>query len=208
MAITNRFQWYPWTYILTSVYNPPEPFMNSRLLHSSPLVSLSSIERVVPGLGKAPHAAGVLRALWRGYKSRRRDARAVDAVADMNAHMLRDIGAHDRLIAHGAARSDADHRRRIALQLSTPLLVVALIATATLGTLAEAADSRPMSEARATAQPIGDFTGEYVNGTPVYRLPRVIVVGSRKLEQARLAREAQATSAQQPRAKAAARNPG
>ena len=45
-------------------------------------------------------------------------------------------------------------------------------------------------------------------GTPVYRLPRVIVVGSRKLEQARLAREEQATSAQQPRAKAAARNPG
>ena len=182
--------------------------MNSRLLHSSALVSLSSIERVVPGLGKAPHAAGILRALWRGYKSRRRDARAVDAVADMNAHMLRDIGAHDRLIAHGAARSDADHRRRIALQLSTPLLVVALIATATLGTLAEAADSRPTSEARATAQPIGDFTGEYVNGTPVYRLPRVIVVGSRKLEQARLAREGQVTSAQQARAKAAARNPG
>ena len=208
MAITNRFHWHPWTYILTSVYNPPEPFMNSRLLHSSALVSLSSIERVVPGLGKAPHAAGVLRALWRGYKSRRRDARAVDAVADMNAHMLRDIGAHDRLIAHGAARSDADHRRRIALQLSTPLLVVALIATATLGTLAEAADSRPTSEARATAQPIGDFTGEYVNRTPVYRLPRLIVVGSRKLEQARLAREEQATSAQQPRAKAAARNPG
>ena len=173
-----------------------------------PLGSPSLIERVVSGIGKAPHAAGILRALWRRYKSRRRDACAVDAVADMNAHMLRDIGAHDRLIAHGAARSDADHRRRIALQLSTPLLVVALIATATLGTLAEAADSRPTSEARAIAQPIGDFTGEYVNRTPVYRLPRLIVVGSRKLEQARLAREEQATSAQQPRAKAAARNPG
>ena len=182
--------------------------MNSRLLHSSVLVSLSFIERVVSGLGKAPHAAGVLRALWRGYKSRRRDARAVDAVADMNAHMLRDIGAHDRLIAHGAARSDADHRRRIALQLSTPLLVVTLIATATLGAGVEAADSRPAGSAPVTAQLIGSFTGEYVNGTPVYRLPPLIVVTSRTVERAKPAREEQATSAQQVRAKAAARNPG
>ena len=182
--------------------------MNSQLLQPSSPLSLSLIERVVSDFGKAPHAAGILRALWRGYGARRRDACAVDAILDMNAHMLRDIGAHDRLIAHGAARSDADHRRRIAFQLSTPLLVVTLIATATLGALAEAADSRPTSEVPAKSQPIGNFTGEYVNGTPVYRLPRVVVVASRKLEQARLAREGQVTSAQQARAKAAARNPG
>ena len=182
--------------------------MNSQPLQPSILLSRSLTERVVSGVGKALRAAGILRVHWRDSRARRREARAVDAIADMNAHMLRDIGAHDRLIAHAAARSDADHRRRIAFQLSTPLLVVTLIATAALGMVAEAAASRPTSEARATAQPIGDFTGEYVNGTPVYRLPRVIVVGSRKLEQARLAREAQATSAQQARAKAAARNPG
>src|SRR5207249_11312624 len=122
--------------------------MNSRPLHPSLLLT----ERVVSGLGRALHAAGILRALWCGYRGRRRDARAVDAIADMNAHMLRDIGTHDRLIAHAAARSDAEHRQRIAFQLSTPLLVVALIATATPGTVAQAADSPPTSRAPAKAQ--------------------------------------------------------
>ncbi len=182
--------------------------MNSRLLHPSALVSFSLTERVVSGLGKAQHAAGILRALWRGYRARRRDAGAVDGISGMNAHMLRDIGAHDRLIAHAAGRSDAAYRQRIGFQLSTPLLVVTLIATATLGALAEAADSRPAGSAPVRAQLIGSFTGEYVNGTPVYRLPPLIVVTSRTVERAKPAREEQATSAQQVRAKAAARNPG
>jgi hypothetical protein len=144
---------------------------------------------------------------WRDSRTRRREARAVDAIADMNAHMLRDIGAHDHLIAHAAARSDADHRRRIAFQLSTPLLVVALIATAALGTVAEAAASPPTSRAPVQAQLIADFTGEYVNGSPVYRLPPVIVVGSRKVERVKLQREEQSTRAPQARSKAAARPP-
>ena len=181
--------------------------MNYRLLQPSLLGSPSLIERVVSGIGKAPHAAGILWALWRGYKSRRRDACAVDAVADMNAHMLRDIDAHDRLIAHAAAGSDANHRRRIAFQLSMPLLVIALIATATLGAGAEAADSRPTGSAPPGAQLVATFTGEYVNGTPVYRLPRVIVVASRNLERAKLAPEERSARAQQARSKPAARNP-
>ncbi|HEY2967481.1 MAG TPA: hypothetical protein VGK75_03855 [Casimicrobiaceae bacterium] len=176
--------------------------MNSRPLQPSVLLSLT--ERIVSGVGKAVHAAG---ALWGNYTARRRDARAVDAIADMNAHMLRDIGAHDRLIAHAAARKDADHRRRIAFQLSTPLLVVTLIAAVTLGAAAEAADSRPTGTAPATAQLIGSFTGEYVNGAPVYRLPSVIVVASRKVERVKLEREERSTRAQQARAKAAARKP-
>ena|SRR5438552_6715590 len=174
--------------------------MNSRL--SQPSVLLSLTERLVSGVCNAVHGMR-----WANYRARRRDARAVDAIADMNTYMLRDIGAHDGLIADAAARRNAGNRRRIDIQLSTPLLVVTLIATATLGTLAEAADSRPTSEARATAQPIGDFTGEYVNGTPVYRLPPVIVVASRKVERARVAREERSARAQQARAKAAARKP-
>ena len=181
--------------------------MNSQPLQPSVLLSRSFTERVVSGVGKALRAAGILRVLWRDSRARRREARAVDAIADMNAHMLRDIGAHDRLIAHAAARSDAEHRRRIAFQLSTPLLVVALIATAALGTPAEAADSRPTSRAPAQAQLIGDSTGEYVNGAPVYRLPPVIVVGSRKVERVKLEREDQSTRAPQARSKAAARPP-
>src|SRR5438093_938928 len=135
------------------------PIMNSQPLQPSILLSRSLTERVVSGVGKALRAAGILRVHWRDSRARRREARAVDAIADMNAHMLRDIGAHDRLIAHAAARSDDYHRRRIAIQLSTRLLAVTLIATATLVALAEAADSRPTGSAPATAQPIGDFTG-------------------------------------------------
>ena len=176
--------------------------MNSRPFQPSVLLSLT--ERVVSGVGNAVHAAG---ALWSDYTARRRDAHAVDAIANMNAHMLRDIGAHDRVIADDAARSDADHRRRIAFQLSTPLLVATLIATATLGAGAEAADLRPTGTAPATAQLMGTFTGEYVNGAPVYRLPPVIVVAGRRVEQARLAREEQSTRAPQARAKAAPRKP-
>jgi len=181
--------------------------MNSRLLQPSVLLPSSLTERVVSGVGKALRAARVLRVLWRGSRARRRARRTLSMPSDMNAHMLRDIGAHDRLIAHAAARSDAEHRRRVAFQLSRPLLVVALIATAALGTVAEAADSRPTSRAPTQAQLIGDFTGEYVNGAPVYRLPPVIVVGSRKVERVKLEREEQSMRAQQAPAKAAARKP-
>jgi hypothetical protein len=56
------------------------------------------------------------------------------------------------------------------------------------------------------AQGVGVFTGEYVNGTPVYRLPPVIVVAGREVERAKLEREKQSTRAEQARVKAAARN--
>ena len=80
-------------------------------------------------------------------------------------------------------------------------------ATAAFDTVAEAADSRPTSRAPAQAQLIGDFTGEYVNGAPVYRLPPVTVVGSRKMERVKLEREEQSTRAPQARSKAATRPP-
>ena len=163
--------------------------------------------RVATGVSNVLRAAGILQALWRDSRARRRDVRAVDdAITHMNEHMLRDIGAHDRRIPNAAARSDADHRRRISVQLSTPFLVVALIATAALGANAEAADSLT-SKASAETQLVGVFTGQNVNGTPVYRLPPVIVVGSRKVERARLEREEQSARSQQVRAKAAAKRP-
>lgn len=179
--------------------------MNRQLPQSSVRSSRSLTERVLSGVGRVSRVADTLPALWRGYKAHSRDQRARDAITDMNEHMLKDIGAHDRLISHAAARSNADHRRRIALQLSTPLLVVALIATATPGQAGETAP--PKSVALARAQPIGNFTGEYVHGIPVYRLPPLIVVASRKVERAKLAREDRSTRAQQAPSKAAARNP-
>jgi hypothetical protein len=99
------------------------------------------------------------------------------------------------------------HRRLISVQLSTPLVLVALIATVALGAAAEAADLQPVSKVFAKEQVVGVFTGDYVNGTPVYRLPPVIVVANREVETARLEREKQLTRAEQARAKAAARPP-
>jgi hypothetical protein len=180
-----------------------DPIMNAHLFQPSVLLSRPLTERVVSEVGKALRAASALLARWRVHEAHSRDVRAVDAMTDMNEHMHRDIGAPDRLISDAAARRDADHRRWISVQLSTPLLVVGLIATVALGAAAEAADLQPVAK----AQVVGVFTGEYVNGTPVYRLPRVIVVANREVERARLEREKQLTRAEQARTKAAARPP-
>jgi uncharacterized protein YjiS (DUF1127 family) len=194
--------------MLTSVVQSnKDHIMNAHSSQPSILVARPLTGRAVSAVGNALRAAGALVALWRIQRARSREARAVDAMTDMNEHMLRDIGAPDRLISHAAARRDADHRRRISVQLSAPLLVVALIATVALGAAAEAADSRPASKASAQAQVVGVFTGEYVNGAPVYRMPPVIVVASREIDRARLEREKQSARAQQARAKVAARRP-
>lgn len=145
-------------------------------------------------------------ALWRDRRARSREVRAFDTTKDMNEHMLRDIGAHDRLVSLAAAQRDADHRWRIS-GLSAPFLLVALIAPLALGAAAEAADLRPTSKERAQAQMVGVFTGECVSGVPVYHLPPVIVVASRKVERAKLEREEQFARGQQAGAKAAAKHP-
>jgi hypothetical protein len=194
--------------MLTSIVNPTRiPIMNAHSSQPSILLSAPLTERVASEVGKALRAAGALLVHWRVHRARSRDVRAVDAMTDMNEHMLRDIGAPDRLISHAAARRDADHRQVISVQLSTPLVVVALIATVALGAAAEAADLQPASNASVKAPVAAVFTGEYVNGTPVYRLPPVIVVANREVERARLEREKQLTRAEQTRAKAAARPP-
>jgi hypothetical protein len=149
----------------------------------------------------------VLVSFWRDSRARSRELRAFDTTEDMNEHMLRDIGTHDRLIAVAAARRDADHRRRISVQLLAPLLVLALIATAPLDAARVATSSPPTSKACAQAQTVGVFTGEYVDRVPVYRLPPVIIVGSRKVERAKLEREGQFRRGEQARAKAAAKHP-
>jgi hypothetical protein len=181
--------------------------MNSYPSQSSIVASRPLHGRVITGVSKVSRAAGMLLAHWRESRARSREVRAVDAITLMNEHMLRDIGAHDRLISYAAARSDADHRRRVSIQLSTPFLVLALTATTALGAAAEAADSRLTSKASAETQLVGVFTGEYINEAPVYRLPPVVVIGTRKVERARLEREEQSARAQQTRVKAAVRNP-
>ena len=164
-------------------------------------------ERLTTGVSKTLRAASVLPRLWRANKARRREVLAFDAITDLNEHTLRDIGASDRMIAHAAGRSDADHRLRISVQQWALLWVVALIATAAFDAAGEPADSRQVSKASSEANVVGVFTGEYLNGAPIYRFPPVNVVVSRKVERAKLEREEQSTRAQQARARAAARPP-
>ena len=178
--------------------------MNAYPSQPSIPLSRSLTERVLSGVGTAWRMAGALLARWRDRRARRRELRAFDALAHMSEHMLRDIGAHDRLLSHAAARRDAEHRRRISAQLSLP--VVALMAVAALAVTGEATASPP-SKACARVQMAGVFTGEYVNGAPVYYLPPVTVVASRNGEPRRREREEPLTRAEQARPKAAARPP-
>src|SRR4029077_19466439 len=69
--------------------------------------------------------------------------------------------------------------------------MLALAATVALGARAEAADPRPTTKVSAETQLVGVFTGEYVNGAPLYRLPPLMVVASRKAT--KLDREEQLT---------------
>src|SRR5437899_4501046 len=137
-------------------------------------------ERVFAGSSDALRVAlSVAETLWGRHKVRSRQARAMRAISDMNEHTLRDIGAPDQLISHAAARSRAHHRRQISLQLLVSLLAGALIATAT-PISAEATHPPTTSKERTQERIVGVFTGEFVDGAPVYRLPSVVVVAARK----------------------------
>lgn len=72
--------------------------------------------------------------------------------------------------------------------------VIALAAAGPL--LAQNTASGGTSSTRPGAALItGTFTGEYVNGSPVYRLPPITVTANRKAELAKLAREDRLASA-------------
>jgi hypothetical protein len=141
---------------------------------------------------------------WDDYKARRWEARASDTISDMNEYMLRDIGAPDPLIAYAAARRATRERRQIT---AASLLAAGLIATATPAWAAEATNPQSTSAVYAQAQTVGVFTGQLVDGVPIYRLPPVVVVGTPKGELAKIEREEQSTRAKQARARAAARHP-
>lgn len=74
-------------------------------------------------------------------------------------------------------------------QLFAAALLATLIATATPVSAGESATSQPTATPSAQVHWGGVFTGEYVNGAPVYRLPSVTVTASRKVELAKIAQE-------------------
>lgn len=83
------------------------------------------------------------------------------------------------------------------------LLAAGLIATAMPSWAAEAICPPPASTTYAQTQKVGVFTGRFVDGEPVYRLPAMAIVANRKEELAKMEREEQSTRGKQARAKTA-----
>jgi len=67
-------------------------------------------------------------------------------------------------------------RPRLLTALGTPVVLAIMVA---LGLAGCAADLRGSSAHPPTDDNIGVFTGEYVEGVPVYRFPSILVIGSR-----------------------------
>jgi len=138
-----------------------------------------------------------LASAWR-ERANRRHLRAGEPVSAMNEHLLKDIGALDRLISSPAARERPMLRRiRGGAFACVVLLGAVLVATATDTWAAEAAPARPPTATPASPEIVGVFSGEFVNGAPVYRLPPISVVASREAALARLERQEQLARARQ-----------
>ena len=103
---------------------------------------------------------------------------------------------------------NSPHRRFVAdaARLSMGLLAAMLIA-ASPAAAGEALGPVPITRPSAREPVIGLFTGKFVNGMPVYRLPSITVLASRKAEFAGIEREERLTRARQARARTAARPP-
>jgi hypothetical protein len=126
-----------------------------------------------------------LRMHWFLYRGRHAKTRTTESVGEMSAHMLRDIGAPDEMIASTSLARPAYERHGIPFGLSIVLLSLALTGAPTPASAQTAAQSSPGGRAQSQAQVptaamAGVFAGEYVNGAPVYRFPAVVVIGSRK----------------------------
>ena len=164
--------------------------------------------RMSQGIGDALHAAvSSLRTFWGDHKARR-EMRVFDPVSDMNDYLLRDIGASDQLVSNAVARRGGHRERDVRARLAVPFLAVAIIMIAA-PVPAESADPRTttMTQAGPQGQEVGIFTGTFEQGAPVYRLPPVNVVATRKVELAKTEREERLARARQARAKAAGRDP-
>ncbi len=75
--------------------------------------------------------------------------------------------------------------REVRLRLAMVLVTIAVIGTVAPTSVAEAASPKGTATARTQGQMAGVFTGEFINGSPVYRFPTVIVAGSRRAEPTR-----------------------
>lgn len=160
-------------------------------------------ERVIATVGQAlPITAGGHAALWHNRLARSGEPRAADGKAQRNHGMLRDVGARSGMISRVDMTSEAYHRR-----LVIPVVAAALITAAAHAWAGNAIGPQTSVKPTMQAQWAGVFTGQYVNGEPVYRLPPVTVIADRNLEPAKIKRQERLAHTKQAPSKFAARPP-
>ena len=123
-----------------------------------------------------------LRMQWFLYRGRREKTRSIESVGEMNAHMLRDIGAPEEMIASSKAARPAYERHGIPFGFAVLIVALALGGTGmptSAQTVAQANTSATVQVQVAKERLPAVFAGEYVNGAPVYRVPAVVVIGTR-----------------------------
>ena len=174
------------------------PSSTSLVLASRPLA-----DRVLAALGdRLDSAQRALSSLWSDFQDRRRGARALEGIGEMDVRMLLDIGASDRLIERAAERRRASHWRDVPFQWAAVLLAIGVIVTAAPVNAEEAAGPQGQVKADPRGEMVGIFTGEFIDGHPVYRFPLIVVAGSRRAEPVRSAeRVAQPRPAKAPAAR-------
>jgi len=128
-----------------------------------------------------------------------RNVRETDALW-VNDHLRQDVGVVDAR----PSRAERDTWSRVFDADPRSLLAAALVATAMQAWACDTNAPGQGAPNAANATVVGVFSGEFVNGAPVYRLPPVAVVASRK---ALAAQESSSLRARQARVKAAAKPP-
>ena len=123
---------------------------------------------------------------------RGRQARTFDDVADLNAHMLKDIGAPSWLVSRARARRDAPYDRIRDAGTTTlahtgavrwwPTLVLVVWIAGAAAPSVWGAPAEPAGNGAVRAASEGVFTGQFDRGVPIYRLPSITVSAHRNAE--------------------------
>jgi hypothetical protein len=114
---------------------------------------------------------------WSDWRSHRH-VRETDAIGGLSAHMLSDMGALDTR----TASVEPDTWSRVFDAEPRSLLAASLVATAMQAWACEGTLPHPAGTTAANEAVVGVFNGEFVNGAPVYRLPPIAVVATRKTQ--------------------------
>ena len=116
---------------------------------------------------------------------RGRQARASDNIVELDAHILKDIGAPSWLISRAVERRDA---QPWLTHVGAARGWARLVTVAGIAVLAALVLGPPSADACKIAAPApleAVFTGEFDHGVPVYRLPSISVSADRSVETAR-----------------------